>query len=88
MFVVREKKKSGRHPNHPSRKDLMGLGQEAKYKRFSKENNVSPKERHPFQRKKGMNDPSKRKMPPRFTIPPIVSHVQEWHVRTFPKSSS
>ena len=54
------------------KKKSMGLRKEAKNERFSKEKNVSPKERHGFSRKKGMNDHLKRKVALRFIIPPIV----------------
>ena len=57
MFLVIEKKKNGRRLNNSSEKDSIGLGHKSKDKRFSKENNVSQKERHTFPRKKGMNDP-------------------------------
>ena len=30
--------------------------------------------------KKGMNDPSRRKIPQIFIVPPIISPLQEWHV--------
>ena len=80
MFVVKEKKKNGRHPNYSYGKYSMGVGQEAKNKKFSKEKNVSPKERHIFSRKKGMNDPSRRTKPTRFIIPPTISLEQEWNV--------
>ena len=55
----------------------MGLGQEAKDEGFLKEKNVSPKVRHVSPRKKGMNNPLRRKIPLRFIISPTVSPVQE-----------
>ena len=58
----------------------MGLRQEVKNKKFSKENNVSLKERHASPRKKGMNNPSRRKMTSRFIISPTISSVPEWHM--------
>ena len=58
----------------------MELRQEAKNERFLKEMNVSPKERLASPKKKGMNNPLRRKMPKRFIISSTVSPVQEWHV--------
>ena len=58
-------------------KNIMGLGKEAKYERFLKKKNVSPKERHASPRKNGMNHLIRRKMPTRFIIPHIISHGQE-----------
>ena len=58
----------------------MGIGQEGKNKKFSKENNVSSKGRHASSRKKGMNNPSRKKMLSRFIIYPTVSSVPERHV--------
>ena len=69
-------KKNGKYPYH----SFEDSKQEAKNKKFSKENNVSPKERHAFPRKKGMNDPSRRKIPQRFIVPSTISLVQEWLV--------
>ena len=48
--------------------------------KFSKGNDIFPKERHVSPRKNDMNDPSRIKRPPRFVIPPSVSLGQEWHV--------
>ena len=76
MFGVREKKKRG-HPNHSCGKKSMGLGKEAKKKKFSKEKNVSPKERHASPRKNGMNNPLRRKMHSRFVISPTISSLPE-----------
>ena len=73
MYIVKEKKKNRGYPNHSFEKYSMGVEQEAKNKKFLKENNVSS-------RKNGMNDHSWRKMPKRFIIPYIVSLGQEWHV--------
>ena len=55
----------------------MLVGQEAKNKKFSKEKDVSSKERHASPRKKGMNDHSRRKMPERFIIPSTILPGQE-----------
>ena len=56
----------------------------AKNKKFSKENNVFPKDRHVSLREKGIDDPSRRKIPQRFIVPPTISHVKEWH-KKFPQ---
>ena len=72
MFVAKEREKSGRYP-YQSSEDSK---QEIKKKKFSKEKNVSPKERHISLGEKGMNDPSRRKMPLRFIIHPLVSPRQ------------
>ena len=69
VHVVRKWKKNGRY----SYNSVEDSKQEAKNKKFSKEKNVSPRE-------KGMNDPSRRKIPHRFIIPLTISHVQEWQV--------
>ena len=53
---------------------------EAKNKKFTKEKNVSPKERHVSPREKGMNDPSRRKIPQMFIVSPTISPVQKRHV--------
>ena len=58
----------------------MGLGQEAKNKKFLKEKNVFLKKRNASPRKKGMNNPSRRKLPSRFIISSIVSSVPKWYV--------
>ena len=50
----------------------IGVGPEVKNKKFSKEKNVSPKERHASLRKKVMNDPSRRKIPTRFIIVRLI----------------
>ena len=68
VFVTRERKRNGNYPFH-SPKDSK---QEDSKKKFSKGNNIFPKERHASPRKKGMNDPSRRKMPPRFVIPSLA----------------
>ena len=60
-----------------------------KNKKFSKENNVFPKNRHVSPREMGMNDPLRRKIPQRFIVPPIISPVQEWLVvqhKKFPQN--
>ena len=54
--------------------------QEVKNKNFSKGNIGSPKERHVSPRGSCMNDPAKRKMPPRFVISPLISLGIEWHL--------
>ena len=77
MFAARGKKKNRGHPNHSFGENSMGLGQEGKNDKFLKEKNVSPKERDASPREKGTNYPSRRKMPPRFIIPPTVSFGQE-----------
>ena len=56
VSVVKEKKNNGGNPNHSFGKNSIGLEQEVENKKFSKENNVSQKERHASLRKKGMND--------------------------------
>ena len=76
MSADRKWKNNGRYPYH----SFEDSKHEAKNKKFSKEKNVSPKERHVSPREKGMNDPSRRKIPQRFTVPPIISPVQELHV--------
>ena len=76
VLASREWKKNGRYPYHA----FENSKHEAKNKNFSKEKNVSPKERHVSPRENDMNDPSRRKMPQRFIVPPTSLHVQEWHV--------
>ena len=49
------------------------IRKEIKKKKFSKGNDVFPKERHASPRKKDINDPSRRKMLSRFVIPSPVS---------------
>ena len=71
IFVAKEKEKNGRYPYHSK--------QEIKKEKSSKGNNASPKERHIFSERKGMN-PLRRKIPPRYVVPPFVSPRQEWHV--------
>ena len=41
--------------------------------KFSKVNDISPKERYVSLGEKGMNNHSRKKMPPRFVVPPPVS---------------
>ena len=67
--TTREWKNNGRYPYH----DFEDSKQKTKNKKFSKEKNVSPRE-------KGMNDPLRRKIPQRFIVPFIISPIQEWHV--------
>ena len=50
-----------------------------KERETSKEKDVAPKERYTFTERKGMN-PSRRKIPPRFVVPPPVPPGQKWHV--------
>ena len=69
--TAREKEKNGRYPYHSK--------QEIKKEKPSKENNDFPKERHTFLEGKGMNT-LRRKIPPRFVIPPLIPHEQKWHV--------
>ena len=69
--AAREWKKNGRYPYHSFEESKL----EAKKNKFSKKNNVSLKERHVSQREKGMNDPSRRKIPQRFVVPPTISPV-------------
>ena len=76
MPTIREWKKNGTYPYH----SFENSKHEAKNKKFSKEKNVSPKERHVSPRGRSMNDPTKRKMPPRFVISPPISLRKEWHV--------
>ena len=76
MSGAKERKKNDRCPYHSFEK----LKQEMKKKKFFKEKNVSPKERHTSLGEKGMNDYSRRKMPPRFLIPPPISPRQNFHV--------
>ena len=49
---------------------------------FTYKNDLVAKERVSAARewKKGMNDPSKRKISQIFIVPPIISPLQEWHV--------
>ena len=69
--AAREWKKYGRYPYHSFEDSKL----EAKNKRFSKENNVSPRERHISLREKGMNDPSRRKIPQRIIVLPTISPI-------------
>ena len=70
VSATRKRKKNRRYSYHSF--------EEIKKKKFSKRNDVFPKERHAFLRKKkGINDLSRRKMPPRFVIPFLVSLGQE-----------
>ena len=76
MSIAREWKNNGRYPYH----SFENSKQEAKIKKFSKENNVSPKEKHVSSRGRSMNDLGKRKMPPKFLISPPISPRKEWYV--------
>ena len=67
VSTIIEKENNERYPYH------------SKYEKPSKGKNVSSKERHTFPRGKGMNT-SRRKMPPRFVVPPHISLGQKWHV--------
>ena len=64
--------KNERYPYH--------LKQEIKKEKSFKGNDVSSKERHTFPKEKSMNNSLRRKMPPRFVVPPLVSLRQKWHV--------
>ena len=70
VSTVREREKNGRYPYHSK--------QEIKKEKFSKGDDVSPKEIYVSLGEKGMNNLSRRKMPPRFVVPPLVSHGQKW----------
>ena len=71
MSTTKENEKNGRYPYHSK--------QEIKKKKSSKGKNVSPKERHIFSERKGMNT-LRRKIPPRFVVPPPISLGKAWHV--------
>ena len=71
MLAVREWKNNGTYPYH----SVENSKHEAKNKKFSKEKNVSPNERHVSLREKGMNDPSRRKIPQRFIVPSTISPI-------------
>ena len=71
MSTAREKEKNGRYPYHSK--------QEIKKDKPLKENNVPPKKRHIFPKGKGSNT-TRRKIPPRFVVPPPVPPEQKWHV--------
>ena len=71
VSTTREKENTGRYPYHSK--------QEIKKEKPSKENNVFPKERHTFPEGKGRNT-LRRKIPPRFVVPPSVPPKQKWHV--------
>ena len=76
VSTAKARKKNGRYPYQPSKDSKL----EIKKKKFFKEKNVSPKERHTSPGEKSMNNPSMRKMPSRFIVPPPISPRQEWHV--------
>ena len=69
MSTAREKETNGRYPYHSK--------QEIKKEKSSREKDVFPKERHTFLEGKGMNT-SRRKIPPRFVVPPPISPGQKW----------
>ena len=73
VSTAKERKKNGRYPYQSSEDSKL----EIKKKKFFKEKNVSPKERHTSPEEKGMNNPSMGKMPSRFVVPPLVSPGQE-----------
>ena len=76
MFATKERKKNGRYLYH----SFEYSKEEINKKKFFKEKNVSQKKRHTSPGEKGMNNPSRRKMSPRFITPPPISFRQEWHV--------
>ena len=67
--TTRAWKNNGRYPYHY----FEDSKQVTENKKFSKEKNVSPRE-------KSMNDPLRRKIHQRFIVPPIISPTQERHV--------
>ena len=67
VSTTKEKKKNGMYPYH------------LKQEKPSKEKNVSLKERHTFIEGKGKNT-LRRKMPPKFVVPPLVPPKQRWYV--------
>ena len=69
--TTKERKKNEMYPYHSK--------QEIKKEKPFKEKNVPPKERHTFPKGKGRNT-SRRKIPPRFVVPPLVPLEQKWHV--------
>ena len=79
--ATREKGKNIRYPYYPFEDSKQETEQE-----FLQRNVVSPKERYVSPRGRSMNDLAKRKMPPRFVVPPTISPVQEWHVVQHKKS--
>ena len=77
VSTTREKENIGRDPYYSK--------QEIKKEKPSKEKNVSPNERHTFPEGKGMNNPSRRKLPPRFVVPPLVPPGKKWHIEEHKK---
>ena len=69
VSIAREKENDGRYPYIKTRNK----------KELFKENNVPPKEIHTFPEGKGKNT-SRRKIPPRFVVPPPISPEQKCHV--------
>ena len=79
MSTAKENEKNGKYPYHSK--------QEIKKEKSSKGKNVPLKEKHIFSKINGVNT-LRRKIPPRFVVPPPVSPGQEWHVvqhRKFPQ---
>ena len=68
VSVTREKEKNGRYPYHSK--------QEIKKEKPFKEKNDPLKERHTFPKGKGENT-SKRKIPPRFIVLPLLFHLNK-----------
>ena len=71
VSITREKENNRRYSYHSK--------QEIKKEKPSQEKNVFPKERHTFLERKGRNA-SRRKIPPRFVVPPPIPPKQKWHV--------
>ena len=71
MSTAREDEKIGRYSYY--------LKQQIKKEKSSKEKNVSLKDRHSCLEGKGMNT-SRRRIPPRFVVPPLVPPKKNWHV--------
>ena len=78
VSIDREKEKNGRHPYHSK--------QEIKKRNPSKKRMFLQKKRHTFLEGKGRNT-SRRKIPPRFVVPPLVPPEQSVSIKNFPKSS-
>ena len=69
MSEARERENNGRYPFHSRQK--------IKKDKSSKGIDVSLKERDTFPGEKGMNNPSRRKMPPRFVVSCPISLGQK-----------
>ena len=69
VSVAKEKGKNERYPYYP----FEDSKQEVKKKIFSKGKCCFYKRETCFSKGKSMNDPTKRKMPHRFVISPLVS---------------